>query len=92
MGLTIRTKPVAPVIAATNPTVEPKKYTILDALAELGERKGTLMLIHDASGVGYQVVAWDAAEKKARLKNPDGALLNPRITEREAVLYSPLWR
>ena len=65
---------------------------ILEALQNFDKIKGTLMLINNESGSGYSVLSYDKKTGRAKLKGNQGEILNPRITEREDKLYSPLIR
>lgn len=89
MAITIFRKPAPP--KPITP-IEPVEYTILNALAEVGTKKGVLMLVHKKEGFGYQVKSYDPETQRAKLKGPNGQMLNPRITERECKLYFPQWR
>jgi hypothetical protein len=87
----VRKPPVA--VPPPQPATTPGTYTILTALAELAAgKKGTLMLVHKATGQGYQVMGYDPSTGKARLKGTQGQLLNPIVGEREASQYDPVWR
>jgi hypothetical protein len=65
---------------------------LLQALSEVGSRPETLMLIHKETGEGWQVIEHDKATGYTVLKNNQGARLRPRISIREDVYYTPLWR
>lgn len=76
-------------------SVYPAEYTILLALDEWALRatKGeTLMLVNKETGEGYQVLGFDKLSGKAKLKNNQGAMLNPKIGIREAGQYTAVWR
>jgi hypothetical protein len=76
-------------------SIYPAEYTILIALDEWALRatKGeTLMLVNKETGEGYQVLGFDKLSGKAKLKNNQGAMLNPKIGIREAGQYTAVWR
>ena len=76
-------------------SIYPAEYTILIALDEWALRatKGeTLMLVNKETGDGYQVMGFDKLSGKAKLKNSQGAMLNPKIGIREAGQYTAVWR
>ena len=89
MAVTIIRKTVVQSIAAE---VIEKTYTISDALSDLNRgRKGTLMFVNQASGMGYVVIGHTPGSPTI-LKGPDKKHLHVMITEREARIYIPLWR
>ena len=68
-------------------------YTILDALDDFynQRRKGTLMFLNNVSGLAYRVKTFSPGYETV-LIGPDHKHVHAVITEREARLYSPLWR
>lgn len=67
--------------------------TIFDALREFKAGKiGTLMLINKETGASYQVLAYEVNTGQAKLKTTTGSRLSPRLKQREANLYSYIWR
>ena len=79
--------------AAANLPPPSADYSILDALKEFHEhkRKGTLMLVNNASGLGYKV-KHHTPKGETELIGPDHKKVHAVITEREAKLYHVLWR
>lgn len=70
-------------------------YSIFDALKDFlkPKEKRTLMLINRNTGQGYRVVAYDPKTQEVKLKvGSKKKLLHPRLTDREADLYEPMWR
>ena len=95
MAVTFTHKPKAAALTPLDALVaamEEKPYTILDALKELASgKKGTLMFINKASGMGYVVIGHSQGFPTT-LRGPDKHVIHAMITEREANLYQPLWR
>jgi hypothetical protein len=76
-------------------SIYPAEYTILIALDEWALRATTgetLMLVNKETGEGYQVLGFDKLSGKTKLKNNQGAMLNPKIGIREAGQYTAVWR
>ncbi len=71
--------------------------TILTELRALQAGKpGTLMLVHNESGKGYEVL-WCEEDRKhggffTKLRGPDKAKLEPKVTQNEVPRYRPVWR
>jgi hypothetical protein len=89
MALTIKRK------AAPPPEIPQPPYTIFHALEEWvnGHRVGTLMLVHNHSGIAYRVVKYHPDSKQVSLQyGHKRKLLTPILSERESKLYSPYWR
>jgi hypothetical protein len=63
---------------------------VMEALREVGTRKGTLYLVHRKSGDEYKVVSWDG--ERAKLIGPMSMVLYPKITDRENDKYEAVWR
>lgn len=79
--------------AGANLPPPPEDYSILEALVEFHThvRKGTLMLVNKASGLGYRV-KHHTPGGETELIGPDHKKVHAVITEREAKLYRPMWR
>jgi hypothetical protein len=99
LAIIFKKKPAAPPVpvSVVVDTVDPAKpYTILTALYEWATQsahKGeTLMLVHNETGFGYKVLAYDLKTSIAHLKGDQGQMLKPWISEREVPLYSAVWR
>lgn len=69
-------------------------YTILDAVDDFrtGKRLETLMIVHNGTGRSFQVTGFNAKTGETIMKNSDGLVIKPRLSEREAKEYHPIWR
>lgn len=86
MGLIIRRREPAPKLLP---------YTIFDALQELADKKrvGTLMLVHNDSGMAYRVLKYNPDTKQVALQyGTKRKILTPILSERESKIYYPVWR
>lgn len=86
--------PIPAGVVGVNDTISIRigDYTILDALKELHDKEGVLMLVHRESGDAYRVIGYDQETSLASLEGSNKQRLKPRITERECQFYYPLWR
>lgn len=84
------------IIILSRPAVKvPEVRTIFTELLDLANntQKGSLMLVNRNNGLSYQVLGYHPDTGVAKLKaTSSGAILRPKLTERESAIYRAVWR
>ena len=73
-------------------SVEKTKYSILDALKDLETSKKVLMLVRLSDGESYVVKSHDPETKITVLQGSHGKSVRVKLTNKEYLLYKPVFR
>ena len=79
-------------VAQSKTQIEPQETVFSALLKKAKGAKGTLMLIKISTGEGYVVQSYDPETHRVKLKTGQGKIIQPVISNREAVQYKPHWR